>query len=199
MIGGGDTGNDCIGTCVRHGAASVVNFELLERPEENRKADNPWPEWPRIMRVDYGHQEVMAVNKVKDPRTFSIRTTEFLDDGSGNVKGLRTIDLEWATDAQGRMFPKDKPGTEREWPCDFVFLAMGFLGPEATAISKLGLELDARSNVKADFGKFATSVPGVFAAGDCRRGQSLVVWAIAEGRQAAREIDRFLMGETRLP
>jgi NADPH-dependent glutamate synthase beta subunit-like oxidoreductase len=198
VIGGGDTGTDCIGTSMRHGCKSLVNFELLPQPPATRAADNPWPEWPRIFRVDYGHKEVATVFG-KDPREFAISSKEFLDDGKGNVAGIKTVRLEWAKDASGRPTMKEVPNSEQVFEADLVLLAMGFLGPEDTLGEKIGLERDPRSNFKAEYGKYATSVAGVFAAGDCRRGQSLVVWAINEGRQAAREIDRFLMGATTLP
>jgi len=197
VIGGGDTGTDCIGTSMRHGCASLVNFELLSRPPEERAADNPWPQWPRVFRVDYGHAEVEA-RFGADPRVFSIMTKEFLGDAEGNVCGLRTVDIEWRRE-DGKLSIHELPGTERNWKADLVLLAMGFLGPEHYASELLGLDLDERTNYRAAHGRFATSVPGVFAAGDCRRGQSLVVWAINEGRGAARAIDEFLMGTSTLP
>lgn len=198
VIGGGDTGTDCIGTSMRHGCASLVNFELLSRPPDSRAPNNPWPEWPRIFRVDYGHQEVQA-KFGRDPREFAISSKEFLDDGHGHVAGIRTVRLDWNVENNGRATPKEIPGSEQIFEADLVFLAMGFLGPEDAVAEQAGIERDPRSNFKADYGKYVTSVPGVFAAGDCRRGQSLVVWAINEGRQAAREIDRFLSGSTTLP
>jgi glutamate synthase (NADPH) small chain len=197
VIGGGDTGTDCIGTSMRHGCKSLVNFELLPQPPEGRANDNPWPQWPRIFRVDYGHEEVKAVHG-KDPREYEILTKEFISDDRGNVKALKTVRVGWAKD-NGKFAMKEIAGSEQEWPCDIVLLAMGFLGPEDTLIKELGMQADARSNYKADYGKYLTSIEGVFAAGDCRRGQSLVVWAINEGRGAARECDRYLMGSTKLP
>ena len=197
VIGGGDTGTDCIGTSMRHGCTSLVNFELLPEPPESRAPDNPWPQWPRIYRVDYGHAEV-AEKFGDDPRVYSIMSKEFIDDGNGNLAGIKSINLEWTKGPNGRWDMKEVPGTEKEWKADLVFLAMGFLGPEQTVVPQLGIETDARSNFMAEFGKHATNVDGVFAAGDCRRGQSLVVWAIREGRDAAREIDRYLMGSTTL-
>lgn len=193
VIGGGDTGTDCIGTSLRHGCRTLVNFELFPKPPEGRAADNPWPTWPRIFRTDYGHQEA-AQRDGHDPRVYSISSLEFLDDGDGNVKGVKTINVEMKN---GRF--ENVAGTEKIWPADLVLLAMGFLGPESVASDALGVARDERSNYKAAYGQYLTSVPGVFAAGDCRRGQSLVVRAINEGREAAREIDRFLMGTTRLP
>ncbi|HEX7037640.1 MAG TPA: glutamate synthase subunit beta [Pseudomonadales bacterium] len=193
VIGGGDTGTDCIGTSLRHGCRSLVNFELFPKPPAQRAPDNPWPTWPRIFRTDYGHEEG-AVKFGRDPRTYSISSTAFVDDGHGRVRAVRTVDVVF----EGGRF-QNVPGSEREWPADLVLLAMGFLGPEALVAERLGVARDARSNYQAEYGRFATSVERVFSAGDCRRGQSLVVWAINEGREAAREIDRFLMGSTRLP
>jgi NAD(P)H-dependent glutamate synthase small subunit len=198
VIGGGDTGNDCLGTSMRHGCKSLVNFELLPQPPDERAPDNPWPLYPRIYRVDYGHEESDHVFG-KDPREFSISTKEFVGDGNGNVKAAHTVRIEWEKDDSGRFQMKEIPGSEEEWPVDLVLLAMGFLGPDETLIEQLGLDTDERSNMKAEYGRFATSVEGVFAAGDCRRGQSLVVWGIAEGRGAAHAIDKYLMGFSSLP
>ena len=198
VIGGGDTGTDCIGTAMRHGCRNLVNFELLPEPSQDRAPDNPWPEWPRIFRVDYGHAEV-AAKFGADPRVFSILSKEFLDDGNGRVSGIRTAKVEWARDESGRFQMSEVPGSEQVFEADLVLLAMGFLGPEDTLVEKLGLETDLRSNFKAAYGDFATSAEGVFAAGDCRRGQSLVVWAINEGRAAAAKVDEYLMGSTELP
>jgi len=197
VIGGGDTGTDCIGTSMRHGCKSLVNFELLPMPPDERAPDNPWPQWPRIFRVDYGHAEVES-KFGKDPREFCVLSKEFIDDGNGNVAGVRTVQVEWKNENGGGWKMTEVPGSERDWKAQLFFLAMGFLGPEETIVPKLGLDTDPRSNFQADYGRFATSVEGVFAAGDCRRGQSLVVWAIREGRWAAREIDRYLMGATTL-
>jgi glutamate synthase (NADPH) small chain len=197
VIGGGDTGTDCIGTSLRHGCKSLVNFELLPQPPEYRAPDNPWPQWPRIYRVDYGHQE--AEEKFgQDPRAYCLLTKEFLDDGKGHLRGLRTVNVQWTSD-QGRWSMKELPGTEREWQAELVLLAMGFLGPEHYVSDLLKIEYDERSNYRAAHGRFATSHPKVYAAGDCRRGQSLVVWAINEGRGAARAVDEFLMGCSTLP
>jgi glutamate synthase (NADPH/NADH) small chain len=193
VIGGGDTGTDCIGTALRHGCRSLVNFELFPRPPADRAPDNPWPTWPRIFRTDYGHQE-SAERFGEDPRVYSISSTEFVGDDAGNLKAVRTVDVEFK---DGRF--ENVPGSEREWPVDLVFLAMGFLGPEHQVSDALGVDYDERSNYQAEYGAYQTSIEKVFAAGDCRRGQSLVVRAINEGREAAREIDRFLMGSTQLP
>ena len=198
VIGGGDTGTDCIGTSMRHGCSSLVNFELLPRPPDSRGPDNPWPQWPRIFRVDYGHAEV-AAKFGDDPREFSILSKEFIAGADGQVRGIRTVQVEWNKDDSGRFQMAEVPGSEKKFKADLVLLAMGFLGPEDTIVGKLGLETDERSNFKADYGSYATSIEGVFAAGDCRRGQSLVVWAINEGREAAREVDRYLVGSTSLP
>jgi NAD(P)H-dependent glutamate synthase small subunit len=197
VIGGGDTGTDCIATALRHGCRSLVNFELLPRPPEVRAPDNPWPQWPRIYRVDYGHQEAQAKFGC-DPREYCILSKEFLDDGHGNVAGIRTVNVEWVREG-GRYTMREIPGTEREWQAELVLLAMGFLGPEHYVSDLLKIEYDERSNYRAEHGRFATSVPKVFAAGDCRRGQSLVVWAINEGRGVARAVDEFLMGSSQLP
>jgi glutamate synthase (NADPH/NADH) small chain len=199
VIGGGDTGTDCIGTSLRHGCRSVVNFELLPKPPAERAPDNPWPTWPRIFRVDYGHGE--AEDRFgRDPREYCLLTKEFVDDGNGNVAGVRTVEVQWTRDEEdGRWRMSEVADSEKVWPADLVLLAMGFLGPEQYLSEAAGIDVDERSNYQAEYGRYATSVAGVFAAGDCRRGQSLVVWAINEGRGAAREIDRFLMGATDLP
>jgi NAD(P)H-dependent glutamate synthase small subunit len=197
VIGGGDTGTDCIGTSMRHGCKSLVNFELLPQPPEERADNNPWPQWPRIFRVDYGHDEV-AARFGSDPRTYCILSKDFVDDGQGNVSGIRTVNVQW-TEVDGQWQMEELPGTEKTWDADLVLLAMGFLGPEHYLSEALGIELDDRSNYQANHGAFNTSLPGVFTAGDCRRGQSLVVWAINEGRGAARAVDQYLMGSSKLP
>ncbi|XP_050387175.1 glutamate synthase 1 [NADH], chloroplastic isoform X1 [Argentina anserina] len=194
VIGGGDTGTDCIGTSVRHGCTNVVNLELLPQPPQTRAPGNPWPQWPRIFRVDYGHAEV-AAKFGKDPRTYEVLTKRFVGDENGVVKGLEIVRVKWEKDATGRFQFKEIEGSEEIIEADLVLLAMGFLGPEAAIAEKLGLECDNRSNFKADYGRFSTNVDGVFAAGDCRRGQSLVVWAISEGRQAAAQVDNYLCME----
>ncbi|KAF2859209.1 glutamate synthase-like protein [Piedraia hortae CBS 480.64] len=196
VVGGGDTGNDCIGTSVRHGAKSVTNFELLPAPPAERGRDNPWPQWPRIARVDYGHSEVKA-HMGRDPREYCVMSTDFVDDGTGKVRGINTIRVEWTRSPTGGWDMKKLEGTEEFFPADLVLLSMGFLGPEEKVLGNV--ERDVRTNVKTAPGHYATNLEGVFAAGDCRRGQSLIVWGINEGRQAAREVDIFLMGKTRLP
>ncbi|QDS90869.1 Glutamate synthase [NADPH] small chain [Rosistilla ulvae] len=198
VIGGGDTGTDCIGTSIRHGCKSMVNFELLPQPPEERAPDNPWPEWPRVFRTDYGHEEA-AAKFGKDPRTYCILSKEFIDDGQGNLSGIRTVGVEWTKKPDGGWAMSEIEGSEKVWPAQRVYLAMGFLGPEQYLVESMGFETDNRSNYKAEHGKFTTSIEGVFAAGDCRRGQSLVVWAINEGRGAARAIDIFLQGSSVLP
>jgi glutamate synthase (NADPH) small chain len=198
VIGGGDTGTDCVGTSLRHGCRSLVQLEILPCPPRERAADNPWPEWPRIYRMDYGQEEA-AAKYGADPRVYLTTVKKFVGDSQGQVKEALTVQIQWERDAQGRFIPKEVPGTEKVIPAQLVLLAMGFLGPEQPLLEQLGLQRDARTNVKADFEKYATSIKGVFAAGDCRRGQSLVVWAFNEGRGAARECDRYLMGSTQLP
>ncbi len=193
VIGGGDTGTDCIGTSLRHGCKSLVNFELFPKPPESREANNPWPTWPKIFRVDYGHEEATEVQG-EDPRVYSVSSLCFLGNEQGELTGVRTVEVEMK---DGKF--ENVPGTEKDWPADLVFLAMGFLGPEHAASDALGLDYDERSNFKADYGNYKSNVDNVFVAGDCRRGQSLVVRAINEGREAAREIDRHLMGATELP
>jgi glutamate synthase (NADPH/NADH) small chain len=198
VIGGGDTGTDCVGTAMRHGCKSLVQIEILPRPPLDRAADNPWPEWPKIYRLDYGQEEAAAVFGA-DPRVYLTTVKKFLGDDSGHVKAAVTVQIAWEKDAQGRFVPKEVPGSEKTLPTQLVLLAMGFLGPEQPLLEQLGVERDPRTNVKADYGRYQTNNPKVFAAGDCRRGQSLVVWAFNEGRGAARECDRFLMGHTDLP
>jgi glutamate synthase (NADPH/NADH) small chain len=198
VIGGGDTGTDCVGTSIRHGARGVLQLEILPRPPDERAADNPWPQWPKTLKTDYGQEEAKALWG-KDPREFAILTKRFVDDGKGNVKALEVVQVEWKKGADGRFGPQELPGTQRTIPADLVLLALGFVGPEKPALQQLGVKLDDRGNVWTDENKM-TSVPGVFAAGDMSRGQSLVVWAIREGRQAAQSVDRYLeYGETVLP
>ncbi len=198
VIGGGDTGTDCVGTALRHGCRSVTQIEILPRPPEERAADNPWPEWPKVYRMDYGQEEA-AARFGSDPRVYQTTVKKFTGEPQGNVQGLLTVQVKWEKNAAGQFVPVEQPGTERQLPAQLVLIAMGFLGPEQALLKDLGTEVDARSNVRAEHGRFATNIKGVFAAGDCRRGQSLVVWAINEGRGAARECDRYLMGGTELP
>jgi glutamate synthase (NADPH/NADH) small chain len=198
VIGGGDTGTDCVGTSLRHGCKSVIQLEIMPQPPLKRAANNPWPEWPKVYKMDYGQEEAAAIQG-KDPRAYLVQTKRFIKDETGKLTGLEIVEIEWAKDEQGRFIPQDVPGTLRVIPCQLALLAMGFTGPETEVVEKFALETDPRSNIKAEHGKFTTNIPGVFAAGDVRRGQSLVVWAINEGRGAARECDRFMMGVTHLP
>lgn len=183
VIGGGDTGTDCIATSLRHGCKGLVNFEIMPKPPLDRPADNPWPLWPKIYRVDYGHEEA-AHRDGQDPRVYSISGKEFVRDENGKLLGINTVEVDASF--------KEIPGTVKFWEADLILLSMGFLGPEHYVSQSLGLELDQRSNYKAEYNDFRTSHPKVFAAGDCRRGQSLVVRAIDEGRKVADAIDAFL-------
>ncbi|MGO8692588.1 MAG: glutamate synthase subunit beta [Rectinemataceae bacterium] len=198
IIGGGDTGTDCLGTAIRQGAKSVTQLEIMSRAPDGRAADNPWPEWPKTLKTDYGQEEAAALFG-RDPRIFQVTAKRFLGDAEGRVSGLTVVDVEWNRDAKGRLSPRERPGSERNLSAALVLIAMGFLGPEEELLKAFEVEADERGNAKAAYGVFATGTTGVFAAGDMRRGQSLVVWAIAEGRGAAREVDRYLMGSTRLP
>jgi glutamate synthase (NADPH/NADH) small chain len=198
VIGGGDTGTDCVGTSLRHGCRSITQIEILPRPPLERQADNPWPEWPKTLKVDYGQEEA-AARFGADPRTYLTTVKKFVGDAQGRLQELVTVEVKWAKNDKGQFVPQEVPGTERTRPAQLVLLAMGFLGPEQAILKELALETDARSNLKAEHEKYTTNLKGVFAAGDCRRGQSLVVWAINEGRGAARECDRYLMGQTDLP
>ena len=198
VIGGGDTGTDCVGTAMRHGCKSLVQLEILPRPPMERAKDNPWPEWPKVYRLDYGQEEA-AAKFGADPRTYLTTAKKFIADDNGQVKEVLTVQIQWERNDKGQFVPKEVAGTEQIRPVQLVLLAMGFLGPEQPLLEALGVERDARTNIKADFEKYSTNLKGVFAAGDCRRGQSLVVWAFNEGRGAARECDRYLMGYTNLP
>jgi glutamate synthase (NADPH/NADH) small chain len=198
VIGGGDTGTDCVGTSMRHGAKSILQIEILPKPPMERAADNPWPEWPKTYKMDYGQEEA-AAKFGADPRIYVTTVKKFIGDEQGNVKELVTVEIKWGKNDKGQFVPTEVPGTEKTRPASLVLLAMGFLGPEQPLIKDIGVETDPRSNIKAEHEKYTTSLKGVFAAGDCRRGQSLVVWAINEGRGAARECDRYLMGSTDLP
>ncbi len=198
VIGGGDTGTDCIGTSIRDGCRSIVNFELMPKAPPQRDAENPWPEWPRVFRVDYGHEEAEA-KFGNDPRQYQILSKGYLVDDHGDLRGIKTIQVRWTKSDDGVWSMDEVPGSEKEWPAQLILLALGFLGPEQYVPSSLDVDVDARSNFEAVHGKFTTNVDGVFAAGDCRRGQSLVVWAINEGRGAARAIDIYLQGSSSLP
>jgi glutamate synthase (NADPH) small chain len=198
IIGGGDTGTDCVGTSIRHGCTNVTQLEIMPTPPLTRAQDNPWPEWPKLYKMDYGQEEA-AAKFGADPRAYLTTATKFEGDEHGNVQAVHIVNVQWEKNATGQFVLNQIAGTERVVPAQLVLLAMGFLGPEQPLLDALGVEKDARSNVKAEHDRYTTSLPGVFAAGDCRRGQSLVVWAINEGRGAARECDRFLMGNTDLP
>jgi glutamate synthase (NADPH) small chain len=200
VIGGGDTGTDCVGTALRHGCRSLVQLEIIPKPPLERAPDNPWPQWPKVYKLDYGQEEGQALWGA-DPRRYSVQTTRFVGDAASQVSGVETIEVEWVKD-NGRSVPRNKPGTEKLIPAQLVLFALGFAGPESPVLDQLGVERVKDMHgmaAKAEYGKFQTSNPRVFVAGDARRGQSLVVWAINEGRGAARECDRFLMGATDLP
>ncbi|MDQ0216984.1 glutamate synthase small subunit [Peribacillus cavernae] len=198
VIGGGDTGTDCIATSIRHQCRSLVQFDIYGKRPETRAEDNPWPQWPVIHRIEYGQKEAAAFFG-KDPRAYAIMTTKFVGDENGHVKEVHTINVETQFDQNGHKIRKQIPGTEKVWPAQLVLIAIGFTGPEQILLQQFGVETDEYSNAKAEYGKFGTNIEGVFAAGDIRRGQSLIVWAINEGRGAARECDRYLMGTTELP
>ncbi len=191
VIGGGDTGTDCVGTSLRHRCRSVNQIEIMPRPPACRQTDNPWPQFPRIYKTDYGQDEAAALFG-RDPRHYCTTVKKFTGDERGWVKEVHTVEVVWAGDGTGRIAPREIPDTGKVWPAQLVLLAMGFLGPEDNLLEQLGVHRDDRSNAKAQYGKFATNINGVFTAGDMRRGQSLVVWAINEGRGAARECDRYL-------
>jgi len=197
VLGGGDTGTDCVGTAMRQGCRTLTQLEIMPKPPMDRAEDNPWPEWPRVYRMDYGQEEA-AAQFGADPRAYQATVKRFVGE-AGAVREIVTVDITWERNAQGQLVPVEVPGSEQTRPAQLVLLAMGFLGPEEALLREMGIGTDARSNVTAEYGRYATSVKGVFAAGDCRRGQSLVVWAINEGRGVAREVDRYLMGTTELP
>ncbi len=194
VIGGGDTGSDCIGTSNRQGAKSVTQFEIMPMPPQSRNEHMPWPQYPMLLKITSSHEEGAH-------RNWAVNTQKFNADENGNLKSLSVIEVQWEIDANGRALGfKEVPGTEKEYPCELVLLAMGFLHPQKEGlIEKLGVELDERGNVKATEGLFQTNIAKVFAAGDMRRGQSLVVWAISEGRETARKVDEYLMGYSKLP
>lgn len=197
VIGGGDTGTDCVGTSIRQGCECVVQLEILPKPPVERLPDNPWPQFPRVLKTDYGQEEAVALYG-RDPRRYSVTAKAFEGDAQGQIKAVHTIGVDWVMEDQGRRVPREIPGSEKVWPADLVLLAMGFVGPEDQLLRQLGVEQDHRGNVRTASGAYVTNVPGIFCAGDMRRGQSLVVWAISEGRQVAAEVDRYLMGSTNL-
>ena len=198
VIGGGDTGTDCVGTSIRQGCKSVTQIEIMPRPGDSRADNNPWPQWPFVLRTDYGQEEAIALFG-DDPRVYLTTVKEIISDDQGHVSGVKTVQVNWQADASGRLIPVEVDGSEKSWPAQLVLLAMGFLGPDDSAIGTTGIVRDARSNVQTPAGSYDTSLPGVFAAGDMRRGQSLVVWAINEGRAAAKACDQHLMGSSLLP
>jgi glutamate synthase (NADPH/NADH) small chain len=198
VIGGGDTGTDCVGTAIRQGARTVTQLEILPRPPEARAADNPWPQWPKVYKMDYGQEEAAALWGA-DPRRYLVNTRRLTGDADGRVRAIETVDIEWVHTPGSRPEMREIAGTERVLEAELVLLAMGFVGPAPELPTAFGCKLDHRGNIVHD-GDYMTTVPGVFSAGDCSRGQSLVVWAIHEGRQAARAVDRYLMfGESMLP
>ncbi len=198
VIGGGDTGTDCVATSLRHGCSNLTQLEILDQPPAERADNNPWPEWPKVYFLDYGQEEAKA-RFGEDPRRYCSMTKKFIGNEAGVVTAIQLVTIEWQKSPEGRYKPVEIPGTEKELKADLILLAMGYLGPEQPLLQELGITVDQRSNIQADYGTFRTNVDKIFAAGDARRGQSLVVWAINEGRAAARECDRFLMGESFLP
>jgi glutamate synthase (NADPH) small chain len=198
VIGGGDTGTDCVGTVIRQGAKSVTQLEILPRPPETRASDNPWPQWPKVYKMDYGQEEAAALWGA-DPRRYLINTRRLIGDAAGAVTAIETVEVEWIHTPGARPEMRECAGTESAFPAELVLIAMGFVGPEQSLAAAFGCKLDHRGNIIHD-GDYMTTSPGVFAAGDCARGQSLVVWAINEGRLAARAVDKYLMfGESVLP
>ena len=193
VIGGGDTGTDCVATGLRQGCNSVVQLEILPNLPLERGTNNPWPEWPKVFKTDYGQEEAQELFG-KDPREFSIMTKKIMGDETGHVKTLQTVQVKWEKDAEGKFVPLQVIGSEKEWPAQLVLIAMGFVGPEEELLKELGVQQDLRSNIKTAHGSFSTNMEGIFGAGDARRGQSLVVWAIDEGRRAASECHQYLMG-----
>lgn len=198
VIGGGDTGTDCVASALRQGCRSVTQLEILPAPPPTRAVDNPWPQWPKVYRLDYGQAEATAVLG-QDPRHFSRLTRRFVGDEAGGVQAVETVAVAWVGQGNGRFVPQELPDSTQTWSAQLILLAMGFLGPETGLLEQLGVAVDGRSCVQAPDSHYMTNQPGIFAAGDARRGQSLVVWAIQEGRAAAREVDRWLMGHTDLP
>ena len=198
IIGGGDTGNDCVATSMRHGCKSVTQLEMMPKAPDTRADNNPWPEWPKVCKTDYGQQEAIAVFG-HDPRIYETTVKEFHKDKDGNLCGVTIVRLAWEKDPEtGRMNRKEVAGSEQTLPCELVLIAAGFLGAQKYVADAFGVELNQRTNVRTDAGKYQTSVKNIFTAGDMHRGQSLVVWAIREGRECAREVDESLMGYSNL-
>lgn len=196
IIGGGDTGNDCVGTSIRHGCKSVTQIEMMPKAPDQRAEDNPWPEWPKICKTDYGQEEAIALYG-HDPRIYESTVKEFIKDKNGNLKAVKIVKLKQEKDPKtGRMNMKEIPDTEQILDADIVLIAAGFLGSQKYITDAFKVELNARTNVKTEDGKYKTNADKIFVTGDMHRGQSLVVWAIREGREAAREVDESLMGYT---
>ncbi|MBR0364476.1 MAG: glutamate synthase, partial [Clostridia bacterium] len=199
IVGGGDTGNDCVGTCLREGCASVTQIEMMPKPPAERPASNPWPEWPVQLKTDYGQEEAIAVFG-KDPRVYQTTIKEVIPNKKGLIKAVKTVKLEFERDPEtGRLMPREVEGSEETLACDLLLIAAGFTGCEAYTPGAFHVECGPRNTVQTSAGSYATGVEKVFTAGDMHRGQSLVVWAIAEGRACAVEVDRYLMGYTNLP
>jgi glutamate synthase (NADPH/NADH) small chain len=201
VIGGGDTGTDCVASALRQGCRSLVQFEIMAEPPLKRPPDNPWPQWPKIYKMDYGQEEAAAVYG-RDPREYAIMTKRFEGDGDGHLRAVHTVEVEWkliGENGRSRRVPVEIPGTEKVWPAQLVLLALGFLGPENPLLEQFGVKANQSSATSNQQPNYQTNVDGVFIAGDARRGQSLIVWAINEGRGAAHEVDCWLMGETDLP
>lgn len=198
VIGGGDTGTDCVATSMRHKCKSLIQLEIMPKPPMSRMPDNPWPQWPKVYKMDYGQEEAAAVFGA-DPRQYLTTVKRFIGNEKGELKEVELIRVEWQKGDNGRPVLKQLEGTEKRLAAQLALIAMGFLGPEDMVLNPLGIERDERSNAKAEYGKYATNIRGVFSAGDMRRGQSLVVWAINEGRGCARAMDEYLMGRSELP
>ena len=198
IIGGGDTGNDCVGTAIRPGAKSVTQIEMMPKAPDHRAENNPWPEWPKVCKTDYGQQEAIALYG-QDPRIYESTVKEFVKGEDGRLKGVKIVKLSWEKDASsGRMISKEIPGSEKLLEADIVLIAAGFLGAQSYVAEAFGVELNERTNVKTAPGSYQTSRENVFVTGDMHRGQSLVVWAIREGRETARAVDESLMGYSNL-
>jgi glutamate synthase (NADPH/NADH) small chain len=196
VIGGGDTGNDCVGTVIRHGCKSVTQLEMMPKLPDTRAENNPWPEWPRVSKTDYGQEEAITLFG-HDPRLYETTVKEFYKDENGNLNGLQTVKVHFVTE-DGKRVLKEVEGSEKVLNADMVLICAGFLGSQKYVTDAFGVEVNGRTNVATDEGSYATNVPKVFTAGDMHRGQSLVVWAIQEGRSVAKEVDKYLMGYSNL-
>ena len=197
VIGGGDTGNDCFGTSIRHGAKSVTQVEMMPKAPDKRAENNPWPEWPKVCKTDYGQEEAIAMFG-NDPRIYEATVKEFIKDKNGNLKAVKIVSLEWKREENGRMNFTEIAGSEKVLDADLVLIAAGFIGAEDYVVNAFKLEVDARNNVKTVPGEYQTNIDKVFVTGDMHRGQSLVVWAIREGREVAIQVDESLLGYTNL-